>query len=189
MIGLVFGFALTGHFAFYTFLAPWVEGLGLAASLALGIYGISVIIGTAVSGRLAGQARLIRAATVVGLEAVVLTIAAWQPGMGTAIAAACMTGLCFGLLPTFTQTEMLARAGDNSTIASGIAVVAFNAGIAGGAGLGGRLVVQGPEAPFILGACLLMVSAVCFMRLGRGPLRGRTFSRGADRRPRRASAR
>lgn len=159
-IALILAVALAGHFSYYTFLAPLAAREGTQPSLVLAAYGGAVIIATALSGRLAGKRRLHRALLVIVAEAAILACAAAFAGPVVVFATAVMAGACFGLLPTLIQSEILDRSLGNQTIASGAAVVAFNAGIAAGSASGATLVDTSIQAPALVGACLLGLSAI-----------------------------
>lgn len=155
----LFALALAGHFAYYTFLAPVASADDVPASLVLGVYGAAVITATAISGGVAGRNRLQRATTVIVVEGLTLAAAAFLPGPATTVAAAALAGACFGLLPTLIQTEMLNRAPHHQAVVSGAAVVAFNTGIAAGAAGGAAVTGFSMNAPALLGAMLLFLSA------------------------------
>ncbi|MDD7835613.1 MULTISPECIES: MFS transporter [Paenarthrobacter] len=159
-IALVLAVALAGHFAYYTFIAPLASHAQVQPSLVLAVYGGSVIIATAMSGRLAGSRRLQRALMVMVAEAVILAGAALLSAPIIVFATSVLAGTCFGLLPTLLQSEILDRSLGNQTIASGAAVVAFNAGIAAGSAGGATLVGISVQAPALLGACLLGIAAI-----------------------------
>ncbi|MFC8038870.1 MFS transporter [Paenarthrobacter sp. NPDC057355] len=159
-IALILAVALAGHFAYYTFIAPLAGHVLIQPSLVLGVYGGSVIIATALSGRLAGSRRLQRALIVIVAEAVILAGAALLSAPIVVLATAVLAGTCFGLLPTLLQSEILDRSLGNQTIASGAAVVAFNTGIAAGSASGATLVGISVQAPALLGACLLGIAAI-----------------------------
>ncbi|MFF2300497.1 MFS transporter [Arthrobacter sp. NPDC058127] len=157
-LSVTFALALAGHFSYYTFLAPAATADAVPAPLALGAYGAAVIISTALSGTIAGRHRLQRATAVITAEAIILAVAALTPGPATTIMAASLAGICFGLLPTLIQTEMLERAAGHRALASGAAVVAFNTGIATGAAGGATVTGITIHTPALLGAALLFLA-------------------------------
>ncbi|MCD4849830.1 MFS transporter [Arthrobacter sp. AK01] len=159
-IALILAVALAGHFSYYTFLAPMATHAGTQPSLVLAVYGGAVIIATALSGRLAGKRRLQRAFIVMVAEAVILAGAALLAGPVLVFTTAAMAGTCFGLLPTLMQSEILDRSRGNQTMASGAAVVAFNAGIAAGSAGGAALVGTSVQSPALVGSCLLGFAAI-----------------------------
>jgi|GEM_PF-6111395 len=159
-IGVVFAVIIAGHFAFYAYFAPLLDWSGLPASVYLAIYGASVVLATLVSGTLAGHARLEKALAIVCLEAVIL-VAAGTAGTNVALAVLAVgTGLCIGLLPTLLQSELLEIEDGNGAIASGIAVVAFNSGIAAGTFAGGLAEPFSRLYPSLLGSALLAAAAI-----------------------------
>lgn len=159
-IAVIFALALAGHFSYYTFLAPLATDEAVQPSLVLAVYGGAVIIATALSGHLAGKRRLRRAGIVLVAEAMFLLVAVFLPGPAVLLVTAALAGSCFGLLPTLMQSEILDRSMGNQTIASGAAVVAFNAGIAAGSAGGATLVDVSVQAPALIGAGLLALSAI-----------------------------
>ncbi|WP_369745728.1 MFS transporter [Paenarthrobacter sp. AMU7] len=166
-IALILAVSLAGHFSYYTFLAPLATHAGTQPSIVLAVYGGAVIIATALSGRLAGKRRLQRALIVLIAEAVIVAGAALLAGPLVVFATAALAGTCFGLLPTLMQTEILDRSLGNQTIASGAAVVAFNAGIAAGSAGGATLVGVSIQTPALIGACLLGFAAIMLAFAGR----------------------
>ncbi|WP_284753221.1 MFS transporter [Arthrobacter sp. efr-133-R2A-120] len=153
-----FALALAGHFSYYTFLAPAATADAVPAPLALSVYGAAVVISTAFSGTIAGRQRLQRAIAVIAAEAIILAVASLTPWPATTIMTASLAGICFGLLPTLFQTELLERTPGHRALASGAAVVAFNTGIAAGAAGGAAVTGISIHAPTLLGAALLLVA-------------------------------
>lgn len=159
-LAAAFALALAGHFTFYTFLTPLAESASSSATAVLGAYGVAVVVAALVAGPLSGRSRLPRACAVAAVEGVLLAALAATGAPVAVVAAGVVAGLCFGLLPALVQSEMLAIAGDRATLASAVAVVAFNVGIAAGAALGGAASSRGPGAPPLLGGALLVAAAV-----------------------------
>ncbi|MFC4335409.1 MFS transporter [Salininema proteolyticum] len=163
---LVFTMALAGHFSFYTYLSPLATQQGAVPSIILGAYGVAVIGGTMASGALANGRRTSRAALIAGTQGLVLAAVALVQGVPAVAVGAVVAGVCFGLLPTIVQTEMLTRARGAETVASALAVVAFNVGIAGGAFGGGLAYPAGSTAPALVGGILLGLAALAFAFTG-----------------------
>lgn len=167
-LGALFALVLTGHFAFYIVLAPRATEAGLPPVIALALYGICVVVGTLGSGWLGGAHRLLRSGSVLAIETLaILAVATTASPVVLAVAAA-VTGVCFGVLPTLVQTEMMACSAGRATLASGVAVVAFNLGIAAGAALGGISDATFQNGALLSSSVLLGIGSLLFIRLGLG---------------------
>ncbi|WP_170230462.1 MFS transporter [Roseibium hamelinense] len=158
-VGTLFALIITGHFAFYAYFAPLVDVSSRPVALFLALYGASVVLATMVSGYLAARARLERACAIVCVEAAVLIASGLAGGELSFFLLAIGAGFCFGLLPTLVQTELLEIEGGNGTLASGIAVVAFNSGIAAGTFAGGMVEPLSMQYPPVLGGVFLLAAA------------------------------
>lgn len=165
VIGALFALVLTGHFAFFIVLAPRAMETELPPAIALTLYGICVVAGTLGSGQLARGHRLLRAGVVLAVEALAILAVTTSASPLVLAAAATVTGLCFGLLPTLVQTEMMSSSAGRATLASGVAVVAFNLGIAAGAALGGISDATFHNGALLTSSALLGIGSLLFIRL------------------------
>ncbi|QIS20289.1 MFS transporter [Nocardia terpenica] len=159
---IVVALLVGGHFAAYTYIRPVLEqvsgaGAGTVSAFLL-CYGIAGVAGTFGFGSIASRAP--RRAVVfigVGLAASVAVLAL---AGGSLVAAAVLLltwGVSYGGVSVSTQNWTLAAAPDSREAASAILVAVFNAAIASGAFLGGRVVDGiGIRAPLWLGAALVL---------------------------------
>ena len=177
-VSAVTALVVTGHFAAYTYIAALVRhdvGIaGLALSGVLLGYGVAGIAGTAVVG-LAVDRRP-RAAIVgcVGATSLALALlaAVGRGSMLGTIAPVLVWGAAFTAIPVCVQSAVLRVAPDVADTASAVLVVAFQAGIGGGALAGSFLVGSG-------GLGLLpIVGAICAGAATVVALRARTFPPG-----------
>ncbi|MET1044750.1 MAG: MFS transporter [Microbacteriaceae bacterium] len=145
IVCIVTGVVMTGHYAFYTYIAPFVtEVLALPESmigLMLGIFGAGGAVGIVLTGTVLGRhptRGLIVMLAIVALSVTVLALS--TSSLPIAIIAFAIWGIAFGALPSLLNTRMLqvasARARD---VSSAFYNSAFNLGIGGGALLGAVL--------------------------------------------------
>lgn len=165
-LALLFGVALMGHFTLYTYLETLTTSRSDSPAftpVTLTAYGVGVVAGTAVSGKLTTRFGLSGAAFVVALEALSILSYGVFTGEVPTLLLVMAIGCCFGLLPTIVQSHMLeASSVASRTFASSLAVVAFNLGIAGGGLLGGRALAMSVNMVWTLGALFLLISCLGF---------------------------
>ncbi|MGE8413403.1 MAG: MFS transporter [Pseudomonas sp.] len=133
---------ILAHNILYTYIAPFLESLGLAAVLdrALLLFGLASLLGIWGTGLLVD--RWLRGLTLCSLAgfalaSLLLGIAGQQPWLvWPAIVA---WGLTFGGAPTLLQTAVADAAGEEADVAQSMLVTIFNLGIAGGGVVGGLL--------------------------------------------------
>lgn len=133
---------MTGHYTFYTFVAPFIIDVMHIGQDSLGtvlfFYGIAGAAGLILAGSVLGrrpQPGLVAALGVTALAIAALAVVAAQPWWG--LAALMLWGLAFGALPPLLQTRLLhASSAAFRDSASAIYTTAFNLGIGGGALLG-----------------------------------------------------
>jgi len=136
---------MTGHFTFYTYIAPFlIDGLGVrSADVAplLFLYGIAGMVGLIVAGTVFGprpQQGLVISLLVSAVSVTVLALS--TAVLPVALAAFLLWGLAFGTLPPLMQTRLLHAASHRiRDTASAVYTTAFNTGIGGGALLGAVL--------------------------------------------------
>ncbi|HEV7184416.1 MAG TPA: MFS transporter, partial [Leifsonia sp.] len=174
MVCLVAGVTMIGHYAFYTFIVPFLtDAMGVPAGDVGGLlffFGIAGAAGLVLAGSVFGprpQLGLILALLVTGLSVAALSVFVALPIV--AIASFVIWGLAFGALPPLLQTRLLHTSSPAfRDTASALYTTAFNVGIGGGAllgsivfGVGGLLAL-----PFIY-IGLLVVSLVLVLVLER----------------------
>ncbi|UMZ14884.1 MFS transporter [Pseudomonas sp. MPFS] len=133
---------ILAHNILYTYIAVFLESLGLASSLdrALLLFGLASLLGIWGTGLLVD--RWLRGLTLCSLAGfalacLLLGIAGRQPWLvWPAIIA---WGLTFGGAPTLLQTAVADAAGEGADVAQSMLVTLFNLGIAGGGVVGGLL--------------------------------------------------
>lgn len=133
---------MTGHYTFYTFVAPYLIHVMHVSPDSLGsllfCYGIAGAVGLVLAGAVLGrrpQLGLVIALGVTALALAGLGLLAAEPLWG--VGALMLWGLAFGALPPLLQTRLLhASSAAFRDSASAIYTSAFNLGIGGGALLG-----------------------------------------------------
>jgi predicted MFS family arabinose efflux permease len=174
MVCLVAAVTMVGHYAFYTFVVPFLTGpMGVPAGnvgALLFVYGIAGAGGLLLAGSVLGprpQLGLVLALAVTGVSVAALALIFAQPI--PALIAFMLWGLAFGALPPLLQTRMLhtSSAAFRDT-ASAVYTTSFNVGIGGGALLGSLVFDAG--GLLLLPWCyvaLLVVSVVLVGVVGR----------------------
>ena len=165
---------MVGHYAFYTFVVPFLTGpMGVPAGnvgALLFVYGIAGACGLLLAGAVLGprpQLGLVLALAVTGVSVAALALVYAQPV--AALIAFLLWGLAFGALPPLLQTRLLhtSSAAFRDT-ASALYTTSFNIGIGGGALLGSLIFDAG--GLMLLPWCyvgLLVVSVVLVGVVGR----------------------
>ncbi|PWC06990.1 MFS transporter [Mycetocola zhujimingii] len=136
---------MIGHYALYTFIAPFVtDSMGLAPehlSAALFIYGGAGAVGLVLTSTVFAKRTSLGLITALGTTAIAVTVMAlststlWLSGLALLV-----WGLAFGLIAPLLQTRMLHTASPRiRDTASAFYTTAFNAGIGGGALVGAVL--------------------------------------------------
>lgn len=135
--------AMTGHYAFTTYLVPFaterMEAPAEAVSPLLFVYGAAGAVGLVIAGTRAVTRRpvaaLLLALSVVLVSSVVLNLAPAQPLL--ALPAFAVWGVAFGVLPSLLQTRLLQVADPLiRDTATAVYTASFNAGIGAGALVG-----------------------------------------------------
>ncbi|WP_143174498.1 MFS transporter [Streptoalloteichus hindustanus] len=175
---VVVALLVTGHFAAYTYVRPVLEKISGAApaliSALLLAYGVAGIAGNFVSA--AGAARSPRA-TLMAISAVLGAVAVLFPEIGTSVlvgtALLVLWGLAYGGVSVSTQTWLVASAPHAREAASGLFVGVFNASIALGSAIGGRVVDALGVAEVLWVGGGLALAALVAVTLGPSPAGGR----------------
>lgn len=142
LICLTTAIVMIGHYALYTFIAPFVtDSMGLAPehlSVALFIYGGAGAVGLVLTSTVFAKRTSLGLITALGTTAIAVTVMAlststlWLSGLALLV-----WGLAFGLIAPLLQTRMLHTASPRiRDTASAFYTTAFNAGIGGGALVG-----------------------------------------------------
>jgi predicted MFS family arabinose efflux permease len=167
---LVTAAMVVGHFAAYTYVAPFLEqnaGIpsGWVSALLL-LYGVAGVVGNFAGG--ASAARRLRATTLTCIlllaTAVVLLVVngRWHPGT---VILLLVWGIAYTALPVCLQTLVFASAPQAPEAATSLYICAFNVSIALGALAGGWFVdASGPSAVMFLGAGFSVLAALLMTR-------------------------
>ncbi|MDR6613952.1 MFS transporter [Leifsonia sp. 1010] len=142
MVCVIAAVTMVGHYAFYTFVVPFLTGpMGVPSGnvgALLFIYGIAGAGGLILAGSVFGprpQLGLILALVVTGIAVAALALLAGQ--IVLALIAFILWGLAFGALPPLLQTRMLHTSSPAfRDTASALYTTSFNVGIGGGALVG-----------------------------------------------------
>lgn len=163
---LVTAAMVTGHFAAYTYVAPFLEqDAGIPSHWVSGLlllYGVAGVVGNFAGG--AAAARALRATTLACVlllaTAVVLLVAngSWHPGT---VFLLLVWGIAYTALPVCLQTLVFASAPKAAEAATSLYICAFNVSIALGALVGGWFVdASGPSSVMFLGAGFSLLAAL-----------------------------
>lgn len=174
MVCLIAAVTMIGHYAFYTFVVPFLTGpMGVPAGnigALLFVYGIAGAGGLLLAGSVLGprpQFGLIVTLLVAGASVAGLAVVAAQPV--AALVAFLLWGLAFGALPPLLQTRLLHTSSPAfRDTASALYTTSFNIGIGGGALVGSLIFDAG--GLMVLPWCyvgLLLVSVVLVLVVGR----------------------
>ena len=142
MVCVIASVTMVGHYAFYTFVVPFLTGpMGVPSGdvgALLFLYGIAGAGGLVLAGSVFGprpQLGLILALVVTGIAVAALAVLAGQ--IVLALIAFILWGLAFGALPPLLQTRMLHTSSPAfRDTASALYTTSFNVGIGGGALVG-----------------------------------------------------
>ncbi|WP_405885809.1 MFS transporter [Streptomyces longwoodensis] len=167
---LVTAAMVVGHFAAYTYVAPFLEqDAGIPSdwvSALLLLYGVAGVAGNFAGG--AAAARALRATTltcILLLAAAVIALVVngrWHPGT---VVLLLVWGIAYTALPVCLQTLVFASAPQAPEAATSLYICAFNISIALGALIGGWFVdASGPSAVMFLGAGFSMLAALLMTR-------------------------
>lgn len=155
----------TGHFAFFTYLRPFLEGVagvgvnGLSAIL-LG-YGVANFVGTSLAARLLERSlrlTLIVMPTAMAAIGVALVVLGRAPIADAVLIA--LWGMAFGGVPVAWSTWVTQTVPDEAESAGGLIVAAVQLAIAMGAAVGGVVFDASGVKGVFLGAVVALVVAV-----------------------------
>jgi len=159
----------TGHFAFFTYIRPFLEtvtgvGIGTVSAILLG-FGIANFLGTLLGGRLLERSLRLTLMTMpllmgtLGLGLVALG--------GEPVAVSVMVGLwglAFGAVPVAWSTWLTRTVPDQAESAGGLLVSAIQLAIAMGAAAGGGILdVSGVTGVFAASSAILLLAALMIL--------------------------
>lgn len=156
----------TGHFAFFTYLRPYLEGSAQLnvnqLSLALLAFGIANFFGTSLAGVLVTRSvslTLTGMALLMSVTAVILSAMAqlpWLVGAGVAL-----WGLAFGSMPTGWSAWISRAVPDDAESGGGLLVATIQLAITAGAAAGGWMFdLQGAGGVFMASGVMMLLAAV-----------------------------
>ncbi|NYT38711.1 MFS transporter [Allopusillimonas soli] len=158
------GLVFAGHFAFFTYLRPFLEdvtGVGISGvSGMLLVFGVANFLGSAMGSWVIkwGLSRtLITMPLIMGMLGIGLAgLGGSQWGAVTMIAA---WGMVFGIVPMSWSTWVADAVPDEAEAAGGLIVAAIQTGIAAGAAVGGAIVdASGVSTVFVAGSVVLLAA-------------------------------
>jgi DHA1 family inner membrane transport protein len=165
LLTLLFGVVgFGGMFAFYSYVAPLVTDVtGLSAGfvpVVLLAFGVGMVVGTALGGRLADRAllpSLFGAVVVMALALVSMLVAAQHPV--SLVAGAFVVAVSSSVLAVCLQLRLMETAGDAQMLGAALNHSSLNTANALGAWLGGLVITadRGYTAPSVVGAGLAVV--------------------------------
>jgi len=156
----------TGHFAFFTYLRPYLEGSAQLnvnqLSLALLAFGVANFFGTSLAGVLVTRSlslTLTGMALLMSVTAVVLSAMAqlpWLVGAGVAL-----WGLAFGSMPTGWSAWISRAVPDDAESGGGLLVATIQLAITAGAAAGGWMFdLQGAGGVFMASGVMMLLAAI-----------------------------
>lgn len=158
-----------GHFAFFTYIRPFLEGVtGLeagAVSLILLVFGIASFLGNYLASFLLGRSmRLTLTIMPLLMGSLAFTLSSFGGAVVLDAVLVALWGLAFGAVPVAWSTWITRAVPDETESAGGLFVAAINFAIATGAAAGGYLLdYSGVEAVFLAsGGALLLATFVIF---------------------------
>ncbi|AOK61153.1 MFS transporter [Burkholderia ubonensis] len=170
----------TGHFAFFTYLRPFLEqvaGVGVngLSAILLG-YGVANFVGTSLAGRVL-EHRLRPVLVAMPALMVVLGVALVALGRAPLVDAVLVAlwGMAFGGVPVGWSTWITRTVPDEAESAGGLMVAAVQLAIATGAAAGGVMFDANGAAGVFVGAAVVLAAAVATIvtgvpkRLGAAP--------------------
>ncbi|MFJ5503977.1 MFS transporter [Pectobacterium carotovorum] len=157
----------SGHFAFFTYLRPFLETVGQASvesiSLILLGFGLANFVGTSIAGYLlARNLRLTLALVPFVMGILALTMVAF----GHLAILVAMWGFAFGLVPVGWSTWLATTVPDEAESAGGLLVASIQFAIGAGAAGGGVIFDLNGASGVFAGSGLLLVSAMVIVFAG-----------------------
>ncbi|CAH5607143.1 MFS transporter [Klebsiella oxytoca] len=150
----------SGHFAFFTYLRPFLETVAQASvegvSLILLGFGVANFIGTSIAGHLLARSLRMTLA-LVPLALMMVTFGHFALLDGLLVA---MWGFAFGLVPVGWSTWLATTVPDEAESAGGLLVASIQLAISAGAAGGGAVFDLNGASGVFVGSGLLLVSAM-----------------------------
>ncbi|MDU5687478.1 MAG: MFS transporter [Kluyvera cryocrescens] len=159
-------FIFSGHFAFFTYLRPFLETVGRAnvetISLILLGFGVANFIGTSIAGYLlARNLRLTLALVPFAMGVLALTMVAYGHLALVDGLLVTLWGFAFGLVPVGWSTWLATTVADEAESAGGLMVASIQLAISAGAAGGGLVFdMNGANGVFIASGVLLVAAMV-----------------------------
>lgn len=164
-------FIFSGHFAFFTYLRPFLETVGRASvetiSLILLGFGLANFIGTSIAGHLlARNLRLTLALVPFGMGVLALLMVAFGHLALLDGLLVTLWGFAFGLVPVGWSTWLATTVPDEAESAGGLMVASIQLAISAGAAGGGLVFdLNGASGVFTV-SCVLLVAAMVMVFAG-----------------------
>ncbi|NUQ98992.1 MAG: MFS transporter [Streptomyces sp.] len=169
LLVVVIAVVIAGFFAFYTYVTVFltrVAGMSPhSVSAVLAVGGAAGLLGTTVSGVLSDRsARATMTGSVALVTAALALLAAAGSRAVAAVTAVALLSLAMSAMITALTSRILRIAPGSVDVASASGSAAFNAGIAAGSLLGGRLLnTHGPHSTAVAGSCLAAAGLVVLL--------------------------
>jgi len=154
---------MLAHNVLYTYVAPFVAraGLGGRVGLVLLVFGMAVLLGIWVVGKLVDRwLRPMVLASLLGFALVAVALLAAGTVPAVVYAAVALWGLTFGCAATLLGTAGADAAGDGVDVAQAMNTTAWNLAIAGGGIVGGLLLGRFGPGSFPIAVLLLLLPAL-----------------------------
>ena len=162
---LVFG----GHFAFFTYLRPYLEadigaGIGMVSALLLG-FGLANFVGTLVAGSLISRSlKMSLAALPLFMAFIAVLLVTTAPPLPLAAVLVAFWGFLFGAVPVAWSTWLARTIPDEAESAGGLLVASIQFAIAMGAAVGGIIFdLSGAISVFGTSGLILALAAIGIM--------------------------
>lgn len=161
----------SGHFAFFTYLRPFLETVGQASvetiSLILLGFGLANFVGTSVAGHLlARNLRLTLALVPFAMGVLALTMVAFGHLAMLDGFLVALWGFAFGLVPVGWSTWLATTVPDEAESAGGLLVASIQLAISAGAAGGGAVFDLNGASGVFAGSGLLLVTAMVIVLMG-----------------------
>lgn len=169
---LTIAFVIAGHFATYTYVAPFLKESGDISPALLGTlllaYGVAGIVGNFAGGALAGKnLRATLVGVIVLLSASVLLLPTLGRAPGGAAALLVSWGLAFGAMPISLQLWVFKAAPEALEGGSALVVTTFQTFIAIGSVVGGLIVDGFGTSAVMWAGGVTILAALCIVSLSR----------------------
>ena len=170
-VTLVFG----GHFAFFTYLRPFLENVTAVdvhgITLILLGFGIASFIGTSLSGRMRARNMWVTLMSMSALMGVVAAGLVWFGSKAWIVSGlVALWGFAFGTVPVAWSTWIARAAPDEAESGGGILVAAIQAAMMLGAAAGGLLFNAGGASTTFIGSGVALLAAVLIVATALRPV-------------------